>query len=87
MIKILNHKFIYPSVQDYIIENSDTSLANLDRCIYCSSSYVEMTLNIDNRIIIESLVNSINVKEQLEILNKYHPCITEDEWIIKNIIE
>ena len=87
MIKVLNHSFIYEAVGSiHKVDYTDDSIDYYDVCKYCSNSFINILNNL-RPIIGQAVINSPNVEGQLEILNKHYPCITEDEWMIKSIIE
>ena len=85
-MKYLEHKFF---------ELIDRPIFNDDVCIYCNKSSSELFKNIDefyqNKISKEFEDNyhsySSIIKSQIEFLKNNTNCITEEEYLIKRLLE
>ncbi len=87
-MKYLNHNFDDEySVTCYGIVTS------IQTCIYCNRSGQELYDSIEtntaaiNEFKLTKENNTRSHKTDCEIYDKYIPCLTEEEYIIKNIIE
>lgn len=78
-MKRLNHKFI--SRYNSIINDKYGGLIKTDKCIFCEKTVNELEENLNYNF------HTLKVINQIDFLNENSPCITEDEYIIKNIIE
>ena len=76
-MKTLKHKF--KSTDGAIITTGYLNLFAYDWCTICNKYVYELNETLD--------IKDNNIQKQFDFLDKNHPCLTEDELIIKNIIE
>ena len=88
-MKQLSHQFIIANTPTNTptLDNAWDTLYASDTCKICSKTFSELYSYL-NKHQKEALYNDCeNIKDQLIILNKYVPCLTKEEFIIKSIIE
>jgi hypothetical protein len=72
----ITHQFV--DTIGNIIDHFATSLILSDRCLFCN-------LQINQDII--NAINKTNLDMYYKSLNKLYPCLSEEEYLIKKLLE
>ena len=78
-----NHKFVeYYNNINYIVLECHKKLYSEDICLYCN-----LMINKDMEKLFDPYSEKNDIKNIHNIINKNYPCITEEEFIIKKLLE
>lgn len=87
----LNHKFAYMHAGKLIEVNVTGGLVHSDVCLICNEKISLLLKNSNNKLLLNKHKDTfIYDGDRCEFeteLNKSSPCLTEDELLIKSILE